>query len=529
MNELLTEKPTQAPVIRCAIYTRKSTEEGLDMDFNSLDAQRESAEAFIASQREQGWTVIPEHFDDGGFSGGNTERPALKRLVDAIEAGRVDCVVVYKVDRLSRSLLDFSKIMDTFDSYGVSFVSVTQQFNTTHSMGRLTLNILLSFAQFEREIIGERIRDKIAAQRRRGKWSGGTPVLGYDVDRSGPSPKLVVNGDERGIVRHIFELYFEKQALMPVAEELNRRGWHGKVWTTRRGIEKGGRPFDKCSVHKLLTNVLYVGKLRHKENVYEGEHDAIVDEEMFREVGELLRKNGRGHGNAMRDKYGACLKGLIYCSDCQKVMVHNNTRRGSKVYRYYTCLTVIKRGRKHCETPALPAADVESEVVDQIRCIASDEGLRREILSESLTRQKAEVEELELTKVQHGRQLKRAAEEIRTISLDNVGSISSDATARLADLHEKVSTLEYSIAETERALVAHHASAVSEAEVIRAMSNFDNVWHSLSSHEQREVMALLIERIDFDRSDGTIEIKLHATAIKSLAETATDDEGGESQ
>lgn len=520
---------TKTPTIRCAIYTRKSTDEGLDMDFNSLDAQRESAEAFIASQREQGWTVIPEHFDDGGFSGGNTDRPALKRLVEAIEAGRVDCVVVYKVDRLSRSLLDFSKIMDTFDSYGVSFVSVTQQFNTTHSMGRLTLNILLSFAQFEREIIGERIRDKIAAQRRRGKWSGGTPVLGYDVDRSGPSPKLKINSDERGIVRRIFELYLQKQALMPVADELNRLGWHNKVWTTRRGIEKGGRPFDKSSVYNLLTNVLYVGKLKHKENVYEAEHEGIVDPEVFRQVNELLRSNGRGGGSRTRDKYGACLRGLIYCSDCQKVMVHNNARRGAKVYRYYTCLTVIKRGRKHCQTPALPAADIEAEVIDQIRCIASDAELRREVLSESLTRQKSDVEELELTKVQLLRQLKRADEEIRRISLENTGSINSDATARLADLHTKVSSLESSMAETERALIAHHANAVTEAEVIQGMSNFDNVWHSLNSHEQRELMSLLIERIVFDRSDETIEIKLHANAIKSLSEVASDDEGKDNE
>ena len=182
--------------IRCAIYTRKSSEEGLDQEFNSLDAQREAAEAFIASQKAEGWEALPDRYDDGGFSGGNMERPGLDRLLRAIEQGEVDCVVVYKVDRLSRSLLDFARIMETFERHGVSFVSVTQQFNTTHSMGRLTLNILLSFAQFEREIIGERIRDKLAAQARKGKWTGGVPVLGYDMDRSGPSPRLVVNTKE---------------------------------------------------------------------------------------------------------------------------------------------------------------------------------------------------------------------------------------------------------------------------------------------------------------------------------------------
>jgi site-specific DNA recombinase len=198
-----------AKVVRCAIYTRKSTEEGLEQEFNSLDAQRESAEAFIASQRNEGWTALPDRYDDGGFTGGNMDRPGLARLMADIAAGRVDCVVVYKVDRLSRSLLDFSRIMEGFDRNGVSFVSVAQQFNTTHSMGRLTLNILLSFAQFEREIIGERIRDKISAQRRKGKWTGGVPVLGYDVDRSGPSPRLAVNAAEAARVRQIFTMYLE--------------------------------------------------------------------------------------------------------------------------------------------------------------------------------------------------------------------------------------------------------------------------------------------------------------------------------
>jgi len=229
------------PANRCAIYTRKSCEEGLDLEFNSLHAQRESAEAFIASQQHEGWECLPDRYDDGGFSGGSLERPALNRLLEDIKTGRIDCVVVYKVDRLSRSLLDFSRIMETFDKHGVSFVSVTQQFNTTHSMGRLTLNILLSFAQFEREIIGERIRDKIAAQRRKGKWAGGVPILGYDVDRSNASPKLVINAEEAVQVRRIFSLYQELGSLLPVVNEVNKRGWQNKVWKTKKGLTRGGK------------------------------------------------------------------------------------------------------------------------------------------------------------------------------------------------------------------------------------------------------------------------------------------------
>jgi DNA invertase Pin-like site-specific DNA recombinase len=231
--------------VRCAIYTRKSTEEGLAQEFNTLDAQRESAEAFIKSQAHDGWTCLPGRYDDGGFTGGNMDRPALKRLLADIEADRIDCVVVYKIDRLSRSLLDFAKMMDTFERHHVAFVSTTQQFNSATSMGRLVLNMLLSFAQFERELISERTRDKIAATRRKGEWTGGHPLLGYDVD---DRCKLAVNEDEAARVRAIFALYLEHEALLPVVQELAHRGWANKRWTTRKGRQRGGRPFTKTTV-----------------------------------------------------------------------------------------------------------------------------------------------------------------------------------------------------------------------------------------------------------------------------------------
>jgi site-specific DNA recombinase len=230
-------------VIRCAIYTRKSTEEGLEQEFNSLDAQRESAEAFISSQRHEGWVCLPDRFDDGGFTGGNMERPALKRLLAGIEAGHIDCVVVYKVDRLSRSILDFSRMMDLFDKHAASFVSVTQQFNTSHSMGRLTLNILLSFAQFEREIISERTKDKMSAARKKGKWVGGMPILGYDVAPEGG--KLIVNEEEASTVRAIYQLYMEHRAMIPVVQEIEQRGWRNKRWITKNGRERGGKSSPK--------------------------------------------------------------------------------------------------------------------------------------------------------------------------------------------------------------------------------------------------------------------------------------------
>src|SRR5262245_20297966 len=237
--------PATVPLVRCAVYTRKSTEEGLEQEFNSLDAQREAAEAYVASQRHEGWTCLPDRYDDGGFTGGNMERPALQRLMTDIEAGKIDCVVVYKVDRLSRSLLDFARMMETFERHRVSFVSVTQQFNTATSMGRLVLNVLLSFAQFEREIISERTRDKIAATRRKGKWAGGHPLLGYDVDPQGF--RLLVNADEAVRVRAIFDLYLELQSLLPVVTELDRRGWLNKRWITRKGHQRGGKAFTRTN------------------------------------------------------------------------------------------------------------------------------------------------------------------------------------------------------------------------------------------------------------------------------------------
>ncbi|HMO16386.1 MAG TPA: recombinase family protein, partial [Pirellulaceae bacterium] len=405
------------PRIRCAIYTRKSCEEGLDLEFNSLDAQRESAEAFISSQQLEGWECLPDRYDDGGFSGGSLERPALNRLLEDIKLGKIDCVVVYKVDRLSRSLLDFTRIMETFDKNGVSFVSVTQQFNTTHSMGRLTLNILLSFAQFEREIIGERIRDKIAAQRRKGKWSGGIPVLGYDVDRSNPSPKLVVNAEEAIQVRRIFSLYLELGSLLPVVQEVEARGWRNKVWRTKKGLERGGRSFDKCSVYAMLTNPLYMGMIKHKEDIFSGEHEAIIEPGIFEEVQRQLNKNGRGKGNHLINKYGAILKGLLYCKSCGRAMVHTFTGRGTKRYRYYTCCKAIKQGWKNCPTKSVPAGEIESVIVEQIRAIADDQDLINEVYVQACSETNAELDELSTQRQQLERQLARDHADISRLAI----------------------------------------------------------------------------------------------------------------
>jgi site-specific DNA recombinase len=352
------------PIVRCAVYTRKSTEEGLQQEFNTLDAQRESAEAFIQSQAHGGWTCLADRYDDGGFTGGNMDRPALKRLLTGIEADKIDCVVVYKIDRLSRSLLDFAKMMDTFERHHVAFVSTTQQFNSATSMGRLVLNMLLSFAQFEREIISERTRDKIAATRRKGKWTGGHPLLGYDVD---DRCKLVVNEDEAARVRAIFALYLEREALLPVVQELARRGWTNKRWTTRKGRERGGRSFSKTTLHQLLANIVYLGKVRYKSEVHAGEHAAIVDADTWHKVETLLRHNGERSRSSVRTRFDALLKGLLRCVPCGCAMTPAHTRRGSRRYQYYTCVGAQQRGWHTCPSKSVPAGEIERFVVEHVR------------------------------------------------------------------------------------------------------------------------------------------------------------------
>ena len=515
----MARKRDETPMVRCAIYTRKSTEDGLEQEFNSLDAQREAAEAYIASQKGEGWTCLPVRYDDGGYTGGNMERPALKRLMADIEAGEVDCVVVYKVDRMSRSLLDFTRIMEALEKQNVSFVSVTQQFNTTCSMGRLTLNILLSFAQFEREIISERTRDKMSAARRKGKWVGGMPVLGYDVDPRGR--RLVVNEEEAARVRGIFELYLEHQALMPTVKVLATREWGSKLWITRKGIERGGKPFGKTSLHKLLTNIIYLGKVRYKDEIYEGEHNAIVSNELWRRVQEVLRRNGVNGGKTVRNKYGALLKGLLHCTHCGCGMFHTYTVKGGKKrYRYYVCVKAQNHGWDTCPNPSLPAAEIERFVVDRIRCIGEDPGLRAETLHQARATNKERVARLEREREGLECDLRRHNTEVRKL----IDQVSRDnhregiATTRMAELQGKIRAAEQRATGIREELLALSRELVDERELATALSLFDPVWDSLAPREQARVIRLLVERVAYDGKKGTVAVTFRETGIKSLAQ-----------
>jgi site-specific DNA recombinase len=341
---------------RCAIYTRKSSEEGLDMEFNSLEAQREACEAYVASQKAEGWAAIRERYDDGGFSGGTLERPALRQLLVDIEAGLIDVIVVYKIDRLSRSLMDFAKLVEVFDRNNVTFVSVTQSFNTTTSMGRLTLNILLSFAQFEREVIGERIRDKFAASRKRGMWMGGFVPMGYDVkDR-----KLVVNEAEAKTVRMIFERFVALGSASTLARALQ----------AERVLNKRGKRIDKGFIYKLINNRVYLGEAVHKGTSYPGEHDAIITRDLWDSVHAILKESPRKRRAENRSQSEALLKGIIFAAN-GTAMTPTYTRKGERLYHYYVSMDLLRNRDTGDSTGPmrLAAAMVDGAVIAEMRRI----------------------------------------------------------------------------------------------------------------------------------------------------------------
>ena len=314
----------------CAIYTRKSSEEGLGQEFNSLHAQREACEAYVLSQKSQGWKVIKTEYDDGGFSGGNTERPALKQLMADIEDGKIKVLVVYKVDRLTRSLADFAKLVELFDQHGVSFVSVTQQFNTTSSMGRLTLNVLLSFAQFEREVTGERIRDKIAASKRKGMWMGGIPPIGYTPHER----TLQVEPDQAEQVRTIFQLYLELKFVSALKEKLDAMGWVTPVRFTRKEKQVGGKPFSRGHLYRILRNPIYIGRIVHKGRIYQGNHAEIIDDDIWDAVQNTLDENHTTHKSRKRASHPSLLSGLLFDEQGNRLTASHTTKRKRR-YRYY--------------------------------------------------------------------------------------------------------------------------------------------------------------------------------------------------
>ena len=517
------KKETPARELKCAIYTRKSTEEGLEQEFNTLDAQRESAECYIKSQEAEGWICLPDHYDDGGYTGGNMDRPALKRLLADIEAGKVDCIVVYKVDRLSRSLMDFARMLEVFERKSIAFVSVTQQFNTTNSMGRLMLNVLLSFAQFEREIISERTRDKMAAARRKGKWVGGLAPMGYDIDPL--ARRLNVNEDEAARVRTIYELYLECGSIVTTLKEIERRDWRNKLSITKKGKERGGRYFDKSSLFKLLTNITYLGKIRYKEEIHQGEHQAIVSEELWNNVNKKLKHNGKTGGIAVRNKFGALLKGLVRCVACNCAMTPNHTTKsGNKRYRYYVCTNAQKRGWDSCPSKSIPAKQIEDFVIEQIKKVGYAPDLLKEVVTLAHEKAKCNLKELEGEKFSLERDMARWLAEIhKTTPLIRPNETDSPAVARLADLQERVRHIESRMTTIRNEIHQITKGLLSQQEAEVAMFSFDAVWESMTLRDQIRLIGLVVKQVDYDGESGRVTITFNPIGIRNRAQHATKD------
>ena len=478
----------QPQTVRVAIYTRQSV--ASDLAFGSIDAQRESIEAYVQSQRGEGWVALPTRYDDHGFSGGNTERPAFQRLIADVQAGKLDVVATYKTDRVSRSLSDFTNFMALLEKHGVGFVSTTQSFDTRTSMGRLTLNILASFSQFEREVISERISDKLQATRRKGLWTGGRPVLGYDVVMK----RLVVNGDEADQVRAIFDLYVERGSIAEVTHELRARGWRNKTFTGKRGQAIAGREFTKATLHGLLTNPLYRGQIRTKDGVVTGEHEAIVTAEAWDAVQAQLASN-RQHGGAdVRNKSGALLRGLLRCGRCGSTMIHTFTTRGTVRNRYYTCSRTHNEGKDACPGCRIPAGKFEGFVAQQIRAMGVDEALLNQTATAAAKAAARRRRELELE---------------RRRLLPRVRADGDDAAQARVDL-----------AAIETELAAIGDGTVDPDRLALAISSFEPVWNELFPREQERILRLLIAGITYHPDTGDADIELRPCGIETLASEA---------
>jgi site-specific DNA recombinase len=494
---------------RVAIYTRQSV--AREAEFGSIEAQREAVEAYVTSQRGEGWVALPDHYDDHGFSGGTTERPAFQRLMADIEAGKVDVIASYKIDRVSRSLNDFKQFMDTQERRGVGFVSTTQSFDTRTSMGRLTLNILASFSQFEREVISERTRDKMLATRRKGLWTGGKPPLGLDV----VDGKLVANAAEADTVRTIFGLYLDHGGLIATVGELRRRGIRNKSWTTQAGKVNRGGAFTKDSLRVLLTNPLYIGKIRCGDEIVEGRHDAIIDRALFDEVARVLREHRRAARGPGR--WGAILSGILRCR-CGAAMSHAASTRGEKVHRYYVCQTITKQGAAACPGSRAPAAEIEEVVTSRIRAIGIDPDVVLATVAAARQARTAEQPGLIAEARRNNNERTQLAGERKNLldALQHGGGGANAIAGRLAEVDEQLGKLETRHAEVTAQLAAMANDSVNEEELREVLRDFAPLWDVLVPKEQARVLRLLIDEVRFDGREGEVEIFFRDHGIQAL-------------
>ncbi len=496
---------TQAgPVRRAAVYTRKSTSAGLEQEFNSLDAQRAACCGYI--ERQEGWALLEETYDDGGFTGANTERPAFKRLLADVEAGRIDVVVVYKVDRLSRSLLDFAQMMERFNAVGASFVSVTQNFSTADAMGRLTLNMLMSFAEFEREMIGERTRDKMAASRRRGRWTGGPVPLGYQVKEK----KLIVDDLEAIQVREVFDLYLEQRSALVTAQVLNERGRTTKRHLAATGRIREPRPWAKADVLRVLRNPVYAGYMPYGDELNEGEHEAIVDRETFEAARRLLDSAGGSKGPRYRNP-DYILGGLLFCANCGSALTAASTRKRGREYRYYRCIRRDKHGRQACPTKPIPAQLIEEYVAERLREALKESDLVGDLVASVEDRVRDRSSDLGIEQRRlPGEIAKLFAEGSQLV--DKIGQVGEGGQRLLDERLEAVGAqlrrLERRLGEVEREIAALDAAKVEAAWIARCLGDFAEVWDVLSTENRSRLLRAVIERIDYDGVSEEVRVTL---------------------
>ena len=491
--------------IRCAIYTRKSTEEGLEQEYNTLDAQRDSCEAYIQSQISRGWKILPTHYDDGGFTGANTERPAYNRLIADIKANLVDMVVVYKVDRLSRSLGDFANIMVLFEKHQVGFVSVTQYFDTSSSIGRMTLNILITFAQFEREMISERIRDKISRSRQKGKYMGGQPVLGYNVI----DKKLIINKDEKYQIQQIFDFYLNGKSISSIVKTINEYGWTTKQWKTKRGKLSGGKIFNKQILYTILKNPIYIGKVRYHGQEFEGEHDGIISEEVFNNVQILLKNNRINQKNTDHTRIPSMLRGVLYCSSCGSRMVISYTKKKNKKYIYYTCLNAIKNGRSVCKNKSIPSHKMDKFVVQHIQKITTNPTFLTQFIDEYEKQRDVEIENIS-TEI-NGFTLKLASYQIERDRLLQVGD-QLNANEIMEHIRKSSHRLEF----LQSKKIALESSNLNAGDITVILNKFFPIWDQLKIDEQNAVLDKLFEQIFWDSDAESIDFNFSPMGIQLL-------------
>lgn len=506
-----------APVKRCAIYTRKSTTMGLEQEFNSLDAQREACQAYVRSQSGSGWVELEDRYDDGGFTGANLDRPGFARLQADVDAGKIDIIVVYKIDRISRSLLDFTSVMDWLQRTGVAFVSVTQSFSTTDATGRLTLNLLATFAEFEREQISERTRDKVAGARRRGRWTGGPVPLGYRVVEK----KLVVDDLEAVLVREIYSLYLDQRSVLAVVRILNESGRTTKRHLAGSGRMREARRWGKNDVLRVLRNPLYAGFMTYGDELHEGLHEAIIDRTRFDEVKLLLANPSKRNAKHPRNpEY--LLGGILFCS-CGSALTPVSARKGKREYRYYRCVRRDKEGTKACPTRPLSAPVVEEFVASQLRAAISESDLATDLAASVAARIDSRRRDLLIERRQLPDQIAALSAEGHRL-VEKVEGAGCGAQRildkRLEDVGAQLQRLERRLTDVVRELAVLEATEIEAGWITQCLREFEAVWDVLTNENKGRLLRAVVQRVDFDGKSGEIKVSIAALDLADEEDVA---------